>query len=297
MNVEFTIQDKAWNKVMNYARAAYEEFKSEIGGMMVVIEDKNGDWELKDPVIMKQRISASNTHLDQKELAAYYTKAAMKYKKVNFRFCWWHSHHTMGAFWSGTDTNTIDEFSDGDFSFALVVNLKEEYKFRVSVWKPIEVHEDVELDILTKEVNVPKKIEDEVNELCNKEVGYIGTHNSNNYSHLGYHNQSNLFDDNLNNPLYPKVTKEPIYSQVYRFIDKVHGNLIAGELTYGDYSRKVKEMNVDLDTQCTGIKIILLPEKKLEKQLMFSTPGEFIDETELDDALDADAWNSSFNVC
>ena len=148
MNVEFTIQDKAWNKVINYANAAYDQFKSEIGGMMVVIEDDAGDWELKDPVIMKQKISASNTHLDQEELAAYYTKAAMKYKKVNFRFCWWHSHHTMSAFWSGTDTNTIDEFSDGDFSFALVVNLKEEYKFRVSVWKPIEVHEDVDLDTL-----------------------------------------------------------------------------------------------------------------------------------------------------
>ena len=33
----------------------------------------------------------------------------------------------MSAFWSGTDINAINEFSDGDLSFALVVNLKGEY--------------------------------------------------------------------------------------------------------------------------------------------------------------------------
>ena len=297
MNTEFYIEGKAWDKVINYAHSAYDQFKAEIGGMMVVVKDKDGDWELKDPVIMKQRVSGSNTHLDQEELAAYYTKAAMKYKKHNFRFCWWHSHHTMAAFWSGTDTDTIDEFSDGDFSFALVVNLKEEYKFRVSVWKPIEVHEDVELDILTKEVNVPKKIENEVSELCNRETTYIGTRNSSNYNHLSHYNQdqSNLFSVDDKRDI-TKV-KEPVYAQVYRFIDKVHGNLMAGELTYSDYSRKVKEMNTDLETECTGIQITLLPKKQLEEQLMFSTPGEFINDTELEDAIEIDAYNHGYNIC
>ena len=91
--------------------------------------------------------------------------------------------------------------------------------------------------------------------------------------------------------------REPAYSQVYRFIDKVHGNLIAGELTYGDYSRKVKEMNTDLKTQCTGIQIVLLPKKHLEEQLMFSTPGEFINDTELEDAIEVDAYNQGYNIC
>ena len=43
-------------------------------------KDEDNDWSVQDPVIMKQRISAGNTHLDKEELAKYYTKAAIKYK-------------------------------------------------------------------------------------------------------------------------------------------------------------------------------------------------------------------------
>ena len=166
---EFYIEKKDWDKVISYAQAAWDEHRSEIGGMMVVVQDKDDDWQVQDPVILKQRISSGNTHLDKEELAKYYTKAAKKYKDNIFRFCWWHSHHTMAAFWSGTDTSTIDEFNDGDFSFALVVNLKEEYKFRVSVWRPMEVHEDVDLEILSADKTVKQSIINEVNKLCEKE--------------------------------------------------------------------------------------------------------------------------------
>ena len=54
MNQEFYISEKDWNKIQNYAQVAYDNSKSEIGGMLVAIEDKDGDWELKDPVILKQ---------------------------------------------------------------------------------------------------------------------------------------------------------------------------------------------------------------------------------------------------
>ena len=282
MESEFYIEGKAWDKVINYARSAYGQFKAEIGGMMVVIKDQDGDWELKDPVIMKQEVTAGNTHLDKDELAKYYTKAAMKYAKYEFRFCWWHSHHTMGAFWSGTDTNTIDEFSDGDFSFALVVNLKEEYKFRVSVWKPIEAHEDVELNILTKEKKVPKKIEDEVKEMC--QAGNTAwRHKSLNNNYL--RPQETLF--NL-----PYERNEVPYAKVYKLIDRLHRNLISGEVTYGDYYRKIQDENERLKTENLGMRIKVLKEEELANELLFSTPTDFIEEEIIDDELTD--WNRGF---
>ena len=282
MESEFYIEGKAWDKVINYARSAYGQFKAEIGGMMVVIKDQDGDWELKDPVIMKQEVTAGNTHLDKDELAKYYTKAAMKYAKEEFRFCWWHSHHTMGAFWSGTDTNTIDEFSDGDFSFALVVNLKEEYKFRVSVWKPIEAHEDVELNILSKEKKVPKKIEDEVKEMCESGTA-TWRHKSINNNYL--RPQETLF--NL-----PYERNEVPYAKVYKLIDRLHRNLIAGEVTYGDYYRKIQDENERLKTENLGMRIKVLKEEELANELLFSTPTDFIEEEIIDDELTD--WNRSF---
>ena len=137
--------------------------------MSVVTQDKDGDWWIEDPQIMNQEIGATTCDLDKEDLAKYYTQMAVKYKDTNFRFCWWHSHHTMGAFWSGTDLSSIDEYGEGesDLSFALVVNLKEEYKCRISVWKPLQVHQDVELEIVGKEdVEIPLEIVTEVKAKC-----------------------------------------------------------------------------------------------------------------------------------
>ena len=158
-----------WDKIINYAKAAYHGEKAEIGGMSVVTQDKDGDWWIEDPQILNQEIAATTCDLDKEDLAKYYTQMAVKYKDTNFRFCWWHSHHTMGAFWSGTDLSSIDEYGEGesDLSFALVVNLKEEYKCRISVWKPLEVHQDVELEIVGKEdVEIPLEIVTEVKAKC-----------------------------------------------------------------------------------------------------------------------------------
>ena len=158
-----------WDKIINYAKAAYHGEKAEIGGMSVVTQDKDGDWWIEDPQIMNQEIGATTCDLDKEDLAKYYTQMAVKYKDTNFRFCWWHSHHTMGAFWSGTDLSSIDEYGEGesDLSFALVVNLKEEYKCRISVWKPLQVHQDVELEIVGKEdVEIPLEIVTEVKAKC-----------------------------------------------------------------------------------------------------------------------------------
>jgi len=159
----------SWDKIINYAKAAYHGEKAEIGGMSVVTQDKDGDWWIEDPQIMNQEIGATTCDLDKEDLAKYYTQMAVKYKDNNFRFCWWHSHHTMDAFWSGTDLSSIDEYGEGesDLSFALVVNLKEEYKCRISVWKPLQVHQDVELEIVGKEdVEIPLEIVTEVKAKC-----------------------------------------------------------------------------------------------------------------------------------
>ena len=161
----------SWDKIINYAKAAYHGEKAEIGGMSVVTQDKDGDWWIEDPQILNQEIAGTTCDLDKEDLAKYYTQMAVKYKDTNFRFCWWHSHHTMDAFWSGTDLSSIDEYGEGesDLSFALVVNLKEEYKCRISVWKPLQVHQDVELEIVGKEdVDIPLEIVTEVKAKCRK---------------------------------------------------------------------------------------------------------------------------------
>ena len=127
---EFAITKNDWDKIQGYATIAYDKHKCEIGGMMVMIMDDQGDYLMQDPVILKQDISGAQCDLDDEALAAYYGQALHKYGPGT-RFVWWHSHHTMAAFWSGTDTNTIEGTPTADFSVSLVINLKGEYKLRV----------------------------------------------------------------------------------------------------------------------------------------------------------------------
>ena len=279
----FYIEKKDWSKVISYAQAAWDEYKSEIGGMMVVVKDTDDDWSVQDPVILKQTISAGNTHLDKEELAKYYTRAAMKYKDNEFRFCWWHSHHTMGAFWSGTDTNTIDEYSDGDFSFALVVNLKEEYKFRVSVWKPIETHEDVELEVLNNERKVKQSIINEVDKLCNKEsyARTKGIVKSNDYSNL---HQTTLFNR-------PVDVVDENYNRVLAAVEMLNSRLVKGEIEYVDYFNRITDINVSLEQEGSEYRIKVISQED-QSSLLYLNASDFIDIEE----EDVRSWNESFGI-
>ena len=41
--MEIYISEANWNKIMGFAKEAYDEHKCEIGGMAVCKEDKDGD--------------------------------------------------------------------------------------------------------------------------------------------------------------------------------------------------------------------------------------------------------------
>jgi len=307
MDQDFYISDKDWNKIQNYSQAAYDTSKSEIGGMLVAIEDEDGDWELKDPVIVKQKISGSNCVLDKDELALYYTKVGTKLKNKNFRFVWWHSHHTMDAFWSGTDLTAIKEYSDGDFSFALVVNLKEEYKLRVSVWKPFEIHEDVDLTIMSKAKKIPKSIEKEVEEKCSS-IGYS-------YSKAGYNmgksTQMTLVDMETINHGGQKSSVElsgdsADYIYAYNMVDNMNAKYCDGRLTYEMWIQAAMLANHHLVSTYKSIyKIELMTEQVLNENSLIATPHEYITvdpsldadyQREYEDWLEMKQYNASFGV-
>ena len=191
-NKKFWISRENFDKVIAYAESAYRQFHSEIGGQLVVLEDKDGDFILEDPVILKQEISAGNCELDGQELAIHYSKMIGKYGN-EVRHCWWHSHHTMGAFWSGTDDATILSHPANDWTLSLVVNLKREYKLRIQFFKPFLHEENVELNFLQEEHNTNDVIDAEVKELCAKETRVI--------THGGTVTQGTLWQQSRNNDL------------------------------------------------------------------------------------------------
>jgi len=299
--MEVYTDKKDWDKIINYARCASDKWSTEIGGMAVTIQDDDGDWVIKDPMIMKQEVSAALCELDKTELAAYYSKMAMKYKKHNIRFCWWHSHAKMGAFWSGTDTNTIDEYEDGDLSFALVVNVKEEYKCRVSVWKPFTIHKDVELSII-QDVDkllykIPKKIEREVVETCTQPTKswYNGG------AKYGNTKQTHLWtrDDKLQGE---KTFVHTAWMQLVDKVDEINTSFVAGEIQYDKYAKKITDLNRRVKKAKLPLEVRLIPQGTFEELLyihawdLISCEVGYEDCDPAEELADYEAYNQSYGV-
>ena len=297
----FYITQKNWNKILGYAEEAYDTEKSEIGGMSVMVEDDDGDWELQAPVILKQEISSGNTVLDKDALADYYTKQGMKLmyavkktgRKKNFRFCWWHSHHTMSAFWSGTDKTAINEFNEGDFSFALVVNLKGEYKFRVSMWKPFEIHEDVDLEISGTANRCTKKMKKEVEDLCSKpSYSYTSWKKNSGYSYsyskYGYKSRDQLLREAAEDPRQERLPFRTTaglttssgrlkrsFSEIVEAVDDVTSELIDGTIKYKDYVELIEELNAELVKEDNLYKVNTVKEMEVDN-LLHILPAQLV---------------------
>jgi len=258
---KFIIQEKAWNTMQQFAGIAHKEDGNEISGLIpykMVEHPVSGErvYELFDPVILEQVNSATTTELDGEAIRDYQIKAGMKHG-TNIKFCWWHSHHTMDAFWSGTDQNEIDAWENDSWSLALVVNLFGEYKLNVSVWQPIQYSEDVNLEIIRNIAKPTKKQMKEYEELCSSKTAIV----SSGWKHTTYGAQTAMWkqttkkEDALDVDANDKLgwkNGESInkYSRVINTLDEaiddLIGNFCEGKIDYDEYSKTIDKMNKDL---------------------------------------------------
>ena len=314
--MKVVITNECWERILEYAQSAYTNFKSEIGGMAIVhrIDEDPDDpsFLIDEPTILKQEISAGNCVLDKDALAEYYAKTAMKHKdKKDLSFLWWHSHHTMGAFWSGTDLDAIDEFKNGTYSFSLVVNLKREYLFRVSVWSPLEVHQDIKIEKLVDTSDV----DNEVKALCEEPA-------TTNYNHCRtYYGGKPIVNPDqlalLKNEVITDVdgwgnniininntTEESTNSGDYELgrqlavvIDEMIAKLCDGSLPAKQFKKTIKQLNKKLEKQDHPWRIgeLTVPELKMYdvhlegEDLLYPKDEEFSNEEMI-------SYNASFGV-
>ena len=266
----FCIPEKDWYEIISWAQIAYDKDKNEISGLATAVPNKDGIYTIRDVEILKQENTGTNTELDGDAVADYKMRYAMKYKNPGIKFVWWHSHHTMGAFWSGTDENEINAWKNESFSLALVVNLKQEYKFRVSLWKAsgleIEQHYDINLNIIRKDgINVTSNMEKKYKELCEDKVSNVISYN-------GY-NRANITQNNLwNSHLHDKMTmKDKAYhKQTKEALEEIVDKFMEGETTLPKFKKSLKSVQDMLDQhKITDYKIVIPEGNKQEVIDMF----------------------------
>ena len=266
----FFIERKDMRRVFDYAQETYKKFKTEVGGMMVIMEDKDGDWVASDPVILKQEVTGGTTTLDADALAVYYGKMAEKYGN-NVRFLWWHSHGGGSVFWSSTDEIAIKEFSGGDWSASLVVNIKEEFIFRVDYWSPFYKRMD-KMKLSYFEHDVPKKVLTDIDKLVavkkyeqsniadNRNTNTRNTASTPTVSEADLGNRGNESLGLLPNEISSESDHTLDQDAVWQWMDEFIDLYIADEMSYNNLEECVGHINTMCDSHDT-IHQITLPSK------------------------------------
>jgi len=140
-------------RIQYYAQAA----EGEVSGLGTVIKDDKGRMVVNRVYLLEQESSGADTELNSEAISKLMTDMIGKNEDPAQLKFWWHSHATMGVFWSGTD-DTCAETLSREFAFSLVVNKAGEKRCRLDLYNPFRVTFDgVRVEEISQEDNDLKK--------------------------------------------------------------------------------------------------------------------------------------------
>jgi hypothetical protein len=141
MKVAVTIDFIEHAKIMHWVRKAGA---LEVSGFGKVIRN-GGHLHVANVYLLKQENTSGSTVLD----AGALSRAMYLYKDEpgDFNF-WWHSHHSMSAFFSTTDHDTIKDLGSNGWLLATCFNNRGETKTGLYTTNPIPVlHEEMTIQV------------------------------------------------------------------------------------------------------------------------------------------------------
>lgn len=93
----------------DYMEAVTMEVDAEVGGLGYCFETESGDLYVDEVFILPQEVSSAHVGFEGEAIAIAQEKAAIDGRLEDLRFSW-HSHGSMGVFWSTTDEDAIERY-------------------------------------------------------------------------------------------------------------------------------------------------------------------------------------------
>lgn len=172
--MKLQIEKTAWDKITAFTDLCPDE----ISGLGKV-EVRNGQLVVTDVAIFEQKVSAAHSTITMESLAKFQEERVRAGESMKQWCFWWHSHAHMGVFFSGTDTNTIDNSTEFPWLVSLVTNKKHETTARLDIYTPIRLFTELTVEIIYESNPAVK-------ELCQQEIAAKVTkptyHSPTNYS-------------------------------------------------------------------------------------------------------------------
>lgn len=131
------------------------EYSYEIGGYLTG-ETRNGELFLTDILIPSQVVSSAHVEIRPQDQIDLLKRYKDKCKKIIGHF---HSHHSMGAFWSGQDESNMENIMKYKKFFVFIVGSNKNYKVRVAIRDPVKHNfDDVLLRIKTVQIEIMRNL-------------------------------------------------------------------------------------------------------------------------------------------
>lgn len=122
------------------------EYNIEVGGYLTG-KIKEGQLWLDDLLIPDQRITSTSVEIDTKDQVSLFRKYGARCKDIVGH---WHSHHSMGCFWSGTDLTNMNNIMGYKDLYVFIVSSQGNHKVKVCMKNPLTLEfDDCELYIKT----------------------------------------------------------------------------------------------------------------------------------------------------
>lgn len=139
-------------------------YEQEIGGFLTG-EIKDGVIILDDVLIPHQEANGGMVNIDGKGQIALRKEFGDKCERILGE---WHSHHSLGCFWSGDDEKVIEDFSKPRDTTLFIVSSKGEHLVRIEVTKPFKVSINKVNYFVEKDLN--SELAKQLTELINTKV-------------------------------------------------------------------------------------------------------------------------------
>jgi hypothetical protein len=151
---------EAYQKMALYIEAA----SGEISGLGTIT--RTNELTVDDVFIFPQECGGAHTEIDMKDIANEMIRIDKEGGNTGAVKVWWHSHADMEAFFSGTDTDTIEEMgATFPYLVSIVGNKRGQFNARVDVFNPIRMTSEMRLEIThDNDVETRERIEQEVRE-------------------------------------------------------------------------------------------------------------------------------------
>lgn len=143
--------------------------RGEIAGLgRVVKETLPGSFKqvlvVKDVKIFDQEVSHGHADLDPESIAKFINEVMQNEPDTLSEWrLWWHSHGSMNAFFSGTDTGTIESSTEYEWLVSVVTNHEGDLVARFDMYEPVRVTKELSVRTLSA-------YDEEVYEECKREV-------------------------------------------------------------------------------------------------------------------------------